>query len=126
MTKISQKNKGQVRFKAAAEYAESGDIHDTISKLWNGPEDQKPESLDKVGSNGPWAMGIMLTRQEIELLLKRTEEVPIEPHDIISDPKTVVALSLLYNSMVSLSPRHLNTTNILSNGSQVIFPGCAE
>jgi hypothetical protein len=27
--------------------------------------------------------------------------VPLEPYDIISDPKTVVAISLLYNSMVS-------------------------
>lgn len=34
-------------------------------------------------------------------MLKRTNEVPLEPYDIISDPKTVVALSLLYNSMVS-------------------------
>lgn len=39
--------------------------------------------------------------QETELLLKRTSEVPLEPYDIISDPKTVSSLSLLYNSMVS-------------------------
>lgn len=42
--------------------------------------------------------------QEIDLLLKRTDSSPLEPYDIISDPKTVVALSLLYNSMVGAAP----------------------
>lgn len=66
-----------------------------------------------------------LTDQEIELLLKRTDEVPLEPYDIISDPKTVVALSLLYNSMVSqcviLHSIGLPLTYLVSNGLQAIL-----
>lgn len=54
-------------------------------------------------------------------MLKRTDAVPLEPYDIISDPKTVVALSLLYNSMVSIFPlalRLVQFTHIsISNGS---------
>lgn len=38
--------------------------------------------------------------QEIDLMIKETNKNPLVPYDIISDPKTVVALSLLYNSMV--------------------------
>jgi hypothetical protein len=37
-------------------------------------------------------------------MIKETNKTPLVPYDIISDPKTVVALSLLYNSMVSLLP----------------------
>lgn len=47
--------------------------------------------------------------QETELLLKRTSEVPLEPYDIISDPKTVGSLSLLYNSMVSFNRKCIHT-----------------
>lgn len=46
----------------------------------------------------------MLTIQEIDLLLKFTDEAPLESYDIISDPKSVTSLSLLYNSMVSDPP----------------------
>lgn len=44
---------------------------------------------------------LLTTSQETNLLLEHTNEVPLEPYDIISDPKTVMALSLLYNSTVS-------------------------
>ncbi|EAW12820.1 exocyst subunit SEC8 [Aspergillus clavatus NRRL 1] len=83
VTKVSPRNKGEVRLKAAAEMAESGEVHNTVKELWEGTADNKNELIDK----------------EIELLLRRADEVPLEPYDIISDPKTVVALSLLYNSM---------------------------
>lgn len=49
--------------------------------------------------------------QETELLLERTSIVPLEPYDIISDPKTVGSLSLLYNSMVS-SKRNTHTPSL--------------
>lgn len=35
-------------------------------------------------------------------MIRETNKTPLVPYDIISDPKTVVALSLLYNSMVNL------------------------
>lgn len=48
MTKVSQKHNGEARFKAAAAYAESGDIHDAVTGLWKGQENQKQEFIDKV------------------------------------------------------------------------------
>ncbi|KAJ5104852.1 hypothetical protein NUU61_002199 [Penicillium alfredii] len=84
VTKVSARNHGGgVQLKAAASFADSGDIHDTVNDLWKGAGDKKQTLIDT----------------EIDLLLKRTNEVPLEPYDIISDPKTVVALSLLHNSM---------------------------
>ncbi|KAI5288931.1 hypothetical protein KEM52_000979 [Ascosphaera acerosa] len=40
-----------------------------------------------------------LVEREVALLLERTAKQPLEPHDIVSDPRTVTSLSLLYNSM---------------------------
>lgn len=54
--------------------------------------------------------------KEIRLLVSRTKEHPLEAYDIISDPKSVVALSLLYNSMVCLNNSLLNPANRRSNG----------
>lgn len=48
MTKVSQKHKGEARLKAAAAFAESGDVRDAVSGLWSGPEDREQEFLDKV------------------------------------------------------------------------------
>ncbi|KAJ5908591.1 hypothetical protein N7495_001273 [Penicillium taxi] len=84
VTKVSAHNSGgEVRLKAAAAFAASGDIHNVVEELWNGDPAKKQTLIDT----------------ETDLLLKRTDTVPLEPYDIISDPKTVVALSLLYNSM---------------------------
>ncbi|KAJ5958573.1 uncharacterized protein N7479_005723 [Penicillium vulpinum] len=84
VTKVSARNRGgEVRLKAAASFADSGDIYDVVDELWKGAGDKKQTLIDT----------------EIDLLLKRTGQVPLEPYDIISDPKTVVYLSLLYNSM---------------------------
>ncbi|KMK59448.1 Exocyst complex component Sec8 [Aspergillus fumigatus Z5] len=102
VTKVSPRNHGQVRLKAAAEFAESGDIHDTVRDLWERPEDAKKELIVK----------------EIELLLKRTDEVSLEPYDIISDPKTVVALSLLYNSMQWLASHLAKLRRITASESK--------
>ncbi|PYH88188.1 hypothetical protein BO71DRAFT_423865 [Aspergillus ellipticus CBS 707.79] len=83
VTKISPQDGGEARLKAAARYAESGDVHDIIAQLWKGAEGNTRGLVD----------------QETDLLLKLTDETPLEPYDIISDPKTVVSLSLLFNSM---------------------------
>ncbi|CAG8422193.1 unnamed protein product [Penicillium salamii] len=84
VTKVSAHNSnGEVQLKAAASFAAQGDIHDTVDELWKGAGDKKQTLIDT----------------EIDLLLKRTNEKSLEPYDIISDPKTVVSLSLLYNSM---------------------------
>ncbi|KAJ5518307.1 hypothetical protein N7453_000729 [Penicillium expansum] len=84
VTKVSARNRGgEVRLKAAASFAETGDIHDVVDELWKNAGEKKQTLIDT----------------EIDLLLKRTGQVPLEPYDIISDPKTVISLSLLYNSM---------------------------
>ncbi|KAJ5735682.1 uncharacterized protein N7483_000807 [Penicillium malachiteum] len=84
VTRVSTRNNGGgVKLKPAALFAESGDIHDVVDELWKGAGSKKQTLIDT----------------EIDLLLKRTDTTPLEPYDIISDPKTVVALSLLYNSM---------------------------
>ncbi|KAL4817111.1 hypothetical protein BDW67DRAFT_175036 [Aspergillus spinulosporus] len=81
VTKVS--GRGDVQLKAAAALAESGPVHDLVVELWRGTNSNKQELIDK----------------ETSLLIKQTDRVPLEPVDIISDPKSVVALSLLHNSM---------------------------
>ncbi|KAL3471405.1 hypothetical protein BJX99DRAFT_250495 [Aspergillus californicus] len=82
VTKIAPRGRG-VLLKAGAAFAESGPIHELVVELWRGPGTNKQELLDK----------------ETGLLIKQTDNTPLEPIDIISDPKSVVALSLLHNSM---------------------------
>ncbi|KAL6233842.1 hypothetical protein BDW75DRAFT_231636 [Aspergillus navahoensis] len=81
VTKVS--GRGDVQLKAGAAFAESGPIHDLVVELWRGTNPNKQEVIDK----------------ETSLLIKQTDKMPLEPVDIISDPKSVVALSLLHNSM---------------------------
>ncbi|XHG00175.1 hypothetical protein AWENTII_003641 [Aspergillus wentii] len=107
VTKVSPREEGGVRLKAAAAFAESGPIHDTVSELWKGAGGNKRELLDK----------------EINLLIEQTDKVSLEPYDIISDPKTVVSLSLLCNSTQWLAThlvklRRITTTAAESRKSQ--------
>ncbi|KAL4870358.1 hypothetical protein BDV12DRAFT_184542 [Aspergillus spectabilis] len=84
VTKISSRARGGgVHLKAAAAFAESGPVHDLVMELWQGLGTNKQEVFDK----------------ETGLLIKLTDRTPLEPIDIISDPKSIVALSLLHNSM---------------------------
>lgn len=48
MTKISPRDNGEFRLKAAAQYAKSGDIHDVVSELWKTEANNKEELVDKV------------------------------------------------------------------------------
>ncbi|KAL1967656.1 hypothetical protein VTN77DRAFT_2913 [Rasamsonia byssochlamydoides] len=106
VTRVSSQPSGGLRFKAAAAFAESGEIRDTVKELWSG-SGKKKELIDR----------------ETELLIKRTNETRLEPYDIISDPKTVVALSLLYNSMHWLAShlaklRFITTSSVDSSRSE--------
>ncbi|KKK17963.1 hypothetical protein AOCH_003037 [Aspergillus ochraceoroseus] len=83
VSKISPRGNKEVQLKAGAGFAESGPIHDIVSELWTDSSSNKQELIDK----------------ETEFLIKQTDRVPLEPFDIISDQKSVVSLSLLYNSM---------------------------
>ncbi|KAJ5689412.1 hypothetical protein N7462_003804 [Penicillium macrosclerotiorum] len=101
VTKVSARIQGgEVRLKAAASFVDSGDVRDVVEELWKGAGEKKQTLIDT----------------EIDLLLKRTDQVPLEPYDIISDPKTVVALSLLYNSMQWLES-HLSRIRMIVDSS---------
>ena len=44
------------------------------------------------------------SHQEANMLIARTNEKPVDPFDIISDPRSVTALCLIHTSMVSILP----------------------
>ncbi|KAI1925462.1 exocyst subunit [Ophidiomyces ophidiicola] len=83
VSRVSSQPPGGIRLKTAASFAESGETRDTTLQLWESSGISTQE----------------LINQEIDLLINRTNATPLEPYDIISDPKTVYQLSLLYNSM---------------------------
>jgi exocyst complex component 4 len=85
----SNPNATALALKAAARYAEAGEIRDTAAALWQ----ENHSSANK--SN--------LTLEEVQSLLSATKSNPLHPYDIIADPKSVLSLCLLYNSMQWLS-----------------------
>ncbi|KAI9826901.1 MAG: hypothetical protein M1832_005840 [Thelocarpon impressellum] len=98
VTRVQSQADGGNRLRRAAAYAESGEIHDTIAKLWISEAGQQQELLDK--ENG--------------LLILETNQTPLEPSDLISDRRTTVSLCLLYTSMKWLASkvgqlRHITT-----------------
>jgi hypothetical protein len=51
VTKVSARNHGgEVRLKAAASFAEAGDIHDIVDELWKGAGAKKQALIDTVSS----------------------------------------------------------------------------
>lgn len=49
VTKVSARNHGgEVRLKAAASFAETGDIHDVVDELWRGPGAKKQTLIETV------------------------------------------------------------------------------
>lgn len=75
--------------KAAAEFARDGDIREVTTKLLDDGSDTATRSS--------------LIDAEIQALLSAVRVNPLSAYDIISDPKSVASLSLLYNSMQWLS-----------------------
>ncbi len=96
--------------KAAAAFAREGEIREVTTKLLDDGNDAATRSsqIDK----------------EIQALISGTRANPLSAYDIISDPKSVASLSLLYNSMQWLSSslthlRHVETASGSSSSSQV-------
>ena len=52
VTKVSANHGGEVRLKAAAAFAESGDIHDVVDELWQDPGAKKKTLIDTVSVKG--------------------------------------------------------------------------
>ena len=86
--------------KAAATYAEAGEIRDAASGLLQ----------DKQTG---------LVSQEIQLLLSATKSNPLHPYDIIADAKSVSSLCLLYNSMQWLSSSLSQLRDVENSSSSV-------
>lgn len=76
--------------KAAAGYAEEGDIRETALLLWDTRDLERAARVD-------------LMKKEVNLLVAASKSSPIQAYDLISDPKSVYQLSLIYNSMQWLS-----------------------
>lgn len=94
--------------KAAAAFARDGEIHEVTTQLLENVNDSATRSsaVDK----------------EIHALLSATRAEPLSAYDIISDPKSVASLSLLYNSMQWLSSslarlRHVEIASSRSTSS---------
>ncbi|KAF2238753.1 hypothetical protein EV356DRAFT_479326 [Viridothelium virens] len=77
--------------KAAAFFAESGDLSDVVSAL-------SDPSLDGAAFQ-------QLIDKEVEHLILSTRERPLEDSDLVSDRKNIAALCLLYTSMKWLGAR---------------------
>lgn len=97
-----------VTTKAAAAFAEAGDIRDVALSLW------ETFATPSNSSNRP-----SLAKQEISNLLARTTSNPLSSYDIIADPKFAHYLALLYNSTSWLSAslvqlRHITPTSAIS------------
>ena len=60
VTKISPRDSRTVRLKAAAQFADSGEIHDVVRDLWEEKAANKQISIDTVGvyQNGQRPMGL--------------------------------------------------------------------
>ncbi|KAK5954779.1 exocyst subunit [Knufia fluminis] len=106
VSRVSQANQaGGIHttvMKAAAGYADEGDIRETTLSLWNN------KNMDRAARSD-------LMRKEVQLLIAASKATPIQAYDIISDPKSVHQLALVYNSMQWLSAslqqlRHVETT----------------
>jgi exocyst complex component 4 len=85
----SNPNATTLALKAAAKYADAGEIRDAAAGL--------------LQDNQTSASKSDLVSQEIQSLLSATKSSPLHPYDIIADPKSVLSLCLLYNSMQWLS-----------------------
>ncbi|KAF2865024.1 Sec8 exocyst complex component-specific domain-containing protein [Massariosphaeria phaeospora] len=94
------------RVKAPAAFAESGEIAEAISSLFQADPKQAPEVLDK----------------EISLLLAGVENDPLDEADLIREKKSVTSLCLLYTSMKWLATKIAQLRHISDRTSDSTRP----
>ncbi|KAF2261134.1 hypothetical protein CC78DRAFT_471143 [Lojkania enalia] len=85
----SQARPGGRRLKASAAFADSGEIEQTVSSLFQAELGRTGESLEK----------------EITLLIEEVEKNPLDEADLVRDRKTITSLCLLYTSMKWLATK---------------------
>ena len=81
----------ELRLKTAAAMAESTESRELVDAIWNGKH------------SGPDNESAM--HKECKVLIAKTNETKLEPFDIISDPRSVRSLCLLYSSLQWLASR---------------------
>lgn len=89
VSRVSQANQAGIHttiMKAAAGFAEDGDIRETVLSLWNSTGKDRAARSE-------------LIKKEVQLMIAASKMTPIQAYDIISDRKSVHQLSLVYNSM---------------------------
>lgn len=96
-------NVNTLSLKAAASWAESGEVREAAIEILTQSFGQGSLHPDTVS-------------REVQALLSAAKQTPLSSYDIISDPKTVHQLSLLYNSMQWLASalsqlRHVEATS---------------
>ncbi len=101
----TNQNVNTLALKAAAAFAESGEVRDAALDLLK---------YDQSASGNPSRSDLIM--KEVQALLSATKQHPLSSYDIISDPKSVHQLSLLHNSMQWLSAaltkiRHVETSS---------------
>lgn len=101
----SNPNVDALSLKAAASFAEEGDVHDAALELLR---------YDKAANSD--VPRSSLIAKEIEALISATKQTPLSSYDIISDPKSVHQLSLLHNSMHWLSAALTQIRNVETSG----------
>ena len=89
----------EVRFlKAAAALVDGGELRNVVESIWMG--DHPEEKGD-------------LMLKEVEMLIAKTNESPLDPFDIISDRRSVTALCLLYCSMQWLANQLIQLRRVM-------------
>lgn len=96
-------NANTITLKAAASFAESGELHDAVSEMLK-------SDLNRTLRRD-------LSKKAVQYLLASIKTTPISSYDIISDPKTVHQMSLLYNSMQWLSSSLSQLRHVETNGT---------
>jgi hypothetical protein len=104
-SRLSAQGQNAPSTKAAAAFAREGEIHNVAASLLDDSSDAAARSS--------------LIDKEIQSLHSAARANPLSAYDIISDPKSVASLSLLYNSMrwVSSSLAHLRHVEAVSHSS---------
>ena len=86
--------------KTAATMADAGELRNLVESIWT------KQSLENHE---------VPVQKEIQMLVAKTNETPLNPFDIISDPRSVKALCLLYSSMQWLAIQFNQLRRVVPN-----------
>ncbi|KAI9760190.1 MAG: Pyridoxal 5'-phosphate synthase subunit snz1 [Chaenotheca gracillima] len=99
VTRAQSQSRQGISLKAAAAFADSGELHDISTKILTADEGERQELISK----------------EIGLLILNTNENPLSHLDLISDRKAITSLSILHTSMEWLARKVSQLRHITTN-----------